>query len=206
MLPVPLHLDRRPAARVFVLALAAMLFCGAAVPSPGDAQRIDTVRVGPDAPRGPSPVPQPPISPRRAFLSSLAVPGLGQTALDRGVAGAIFVTAEFMSIAMIRKSLADLRIAKAARDSIVVGYQRTGEGLVVLDSLGRPIPVLEPDPLAALVSARRSHLEDWIALLLFNHFFAGADAYVAAHLWEVPVRLSARPSRDGVAFGLELAW
>ena len=41
-----------------------------------------------------------------------------------------------------------------------------------------------------LVDARRSHVEDWIAFLLANHLFAGADAYVAAHLWDLPSQIS----------------
>ena len=33
---------------------------------------------------------------------------------------------------------------------------------------------------------RRLHYEDWLAVLVFNHLIAGADAYVAAQLWDLP--------------------
>jgi hypothetical protein len=149
----------------------------------------------------------PPVTPRRAFLLSLAVPGLGQAALDRGTAGAVFVAAEAVSIAMIRKSLHDLRLAKAAPDSVIIDYRRDGEGLVELDpETGLPIPIYEPNQLAPRVSARRSHLEDWIVLLVFNHFFAGADAFVAAHLWEVPARVSLQTGPHDVTLAVRVAW
>jgi len=35
-----------------------------------------------------------------------------------------------------------------------------------------------------LIKARRTHYEDWIALLVINHLISGADAYVAANLWD----------------------
>ena len=34
------------------------------------------------------------------------------------------------------------------------------------------------------IKARRTHYEDWIAAIVFNHLFSGADAYVAANLWD----------------------
>src|SRR5688572_9527137 len=50
-------------------------------------------------------------------------------------------------------------------------------------------------PLAGRVRARKQHVEDWVALLIFNHLFAAADAFVAAQLWDVPARVSV--TRDG---------
>ena len=174
------------------------------------AQVADSARVGVAAPpRTPTRADslRPPISPRRAFLSSLLVPGSGQAALDRGVSGTVFVTTEVVSLFMIGKSLDDLRRAKAAPDSIIVGYEEDESGEVIIDpETGEPIPILEPGNLAARVSARRQHLEDWIALLIFNHFFAGADAYVAAHLWEVPARVSLDRGPRGLGISVRVAW
>lgn len=172
-----------------------------------EAQRTDTARVAAQQPRAARDTLGPPISPRRAFLLSLAVPGLGQAALDRGTAGAIFVATEAASIAMIRKTLHDLRLAKAAPDSIVVDYERDGSGLIVIDpQTGLPTPIYEPHLLVSRVRARRTHLEDWIVLLVFNHFFAGADAFVAAHLWEVPARVSMTAQPGGLALAVRVAW
>ena len=67
-------------------------------------------------------VPQPPISPRSAFLSSVLLPGYGQSRLDRGEAGVLFVLVEAISLTMIQKSAADLRQARRfENDSLVLG-------------------------------------------------------------------------------------
>jgi hypothetical protein len=45
---------------------------------------------------------------------------------------------------------------------------------------------------------RREH-EDWIVLLVFNHLFAGLEAYVSAHLADFPgdLRFQAVPGGVG---------
>jgi hypothetical protein len=53
---------------------------------------------------------------------------------------------------------------------------------------------------ADLVRTRQLHVEDWLAVLAFNHLFAGADAFVAAQLWDIPVRMTAAPSQNGPLF------
>jgi hypothetical protein len=135
----------------------------------------------------------PPISPRRAFLSSLLVPGSAQVTLRRPTAAAIFVLVEAASLAMIRKSLSDLQLARhLSRDSVIVAYRPGDDGV--------PVPVKEPGPFSEdLVHARKTHFEDWVALLIFNHFFAGADGFVAAHLWDVPADLALEARPRGVA-------
>ena len=191
-------------------ALTAALTLIVAIPLPSQAQVADSARAGvPAQPAVPTRADslRPPISPRRAFLSSLLVPGSGQAALDRGVSGTVFVTTEILSLFMIGKSLDDLRRAKAAPDSIIIGYQTDASGEIIIDpETGEPIPIRQPGNLAARVSARRQHLEDWIALLIFNHFFAGADAFVAAHLWEVPARVSLDRVPRGAGISVRLAW
>jgi hypothetical protein len=49
---------------------------------------------------------------------------------------------------------------------------------------------------------RREH-EDWIVLLVFNHLFAGLEAYVSAHLTDFPGDLSLRAVPGG--FGASLS-
>src|SRR5688500_13905987 len=137
--------------------------------------------------------PRAPLTPKRAFLYSLAVPGSAQTILGRPRTAAFFVTVEALSIAMARKSANDLRDAKRhARDSLVVSYRTDPvTGLAVLDSLGRPVPTgFLPNDRATRVPARRTHFEDWIATLIFNHLISGAEAYVSAHLWELSADIS----------------
>jgi hypothetical protein len=205
--------SRRPAHAA--LAAAAMLLL--AVAEPGAAQVTDSARTGVRAPRAAAPdsivfgVRR--VSPRNAFLRSLAVPGWGQTSLDRGVAGGIFVMVEAMSAAFIIKSKRDLDRAKDARsDSVFVGWERDEEGNTVwiVDPVtGDSMPSLQfaRNPLAQRIKARRQHLEDWIALLIFNHLFSGADAFVAAHLSDLPPRISVRrDERGAMRIGATVTW
>jgi hypothetical protein len=56
------------------------------------------------------------------------------------------------------------------------------------------------------VHTRQAHVEDWIALLVANHIFAGADAFVSANLWDIPARLSIRVVPGGGTVGASLDW
>ena len=59
---------------------------------------------------------------------------------------------------------------------------------------------------STLVRARRLHLEDWIAVIAFNHLFAGAEAFVSANLWDLPTEVSARSTDRGPALAVTVAW
>jgi hypothetical protein len=136
----------------------------------------------------------PPITPRRAFLYSALLPGLGQSRLDRGSSGALFAAVELSALVMVRRSGADLREARRFRaDSLPANFVVSGGKLV-----GQGTLVTRYDD--ELVRTRRLHVEDWLAVIAFNHLFAGADAFVAAQLWDVPVKLSAAPLRGGPLF------
>lgn len=199
------------------------------------AQQTDSARVGATTTLRPAPrdTTGPPTSPRAAFLRSLLIPGWGQGALDRGQIGAVFAITEFVSIAMAAKSARALREARQFNgDSVIIGYQPPGANGPVIrnpmtgaleaavcergspfvdqafaDSTGGAAPIrCQTRYNADLVRARKSQVEDWIALLLFNHLFAAADAFVAAHLWDLPARVSVRPSDGGVAVMARVAW
>ena len=49
----------------------------------------------------------------------------------------------------------------------------------------------------AYVRTRRLHYEDWLAVVIFNHLFAGADAFVAAQLWDLPGKVAVRRTPTG---------
>jgi hypothetical protein len=158
---------------------------------PAAAQRVDSARVAarPAAvDTSTRPVPAPPLSPRRAFLYSLLLPGYAQSALGRPTAGALFALSEAIAISMLRESKADLNEARRLRsDSLVV---------IGVDANGTPITRLSYYS-DGLIAIRRGHVEDWVAFLVANHLFAGADAYVAAHLWDLPAQISVAPGRSG---------
>lgn len=176
---------------------------GLALPAVATAQRADSARA--------AVVPRPaavvdtarstnarsPLSPRRAFLYSLAAPGYGQTVLGRPTAAAIFVFAEALAAVMIFESSASLREARRlTRDSLV--YVRS-------EPDGKPIFAPAPFP-PTLVRSRQAQVEDWIAVLVANHLFAGADAFVAAHLWDVPIRIAPRPASRSMHVGTRFPW
>jgi hypothetical protein len=138
----------------------------------------------------------PPISPRRAFLYSAVVPGMGQTLLGRPRAAGLFVLSELIAAVMIRETGAELREARAlVADSVFLTTRADGTPLFGSGAFTRE-----------LVRARQAHLEDWIAFLLANHLFAGLDAYVAAHLWDVPLHVGARPAAGRFRLTATFGW
>ncbi|MEO6331456.1 MAG: DUF5683 domain-containing protein [Gemmatimonadaceae bacterium] len=182
-------------AAIFALLLATVFA------SPSAAQRPDTLRsprpiridiLRPDsgtqvaAPAGPR------ISPGGAFLQSLLIPGRGQITLGKRNASRFYIAVEALGIGMTIKSLKDLREAKrGAGDSTAIEFKVdpvTGDSTPTKFEPSRFTP--------ELINARRTHVEDWVALIIFNHLLSAADAYVAANLWDFPasVSLKARPA------------
>ncbi len=165
------------------------------------AQNVDSAKVGvrltpSDSAR--KMLPHPPLSPRRAFLYSLALPGYSQAVLNRPTAGALFVLTESIAIAMLRESSAELREARRFQtDSVVViGFDpATGAEIKAVSGYTQH-----------LVDVRRSHVEDWIAFILANHLFAAADGYVAAHLWDLPTQISIERRPAGTVVAAKLRW
>ena len=164
--------------------------------TPADTARKGVARAPADSAR--KPLPKPPLSPRRAFLYSLAIPGYSQAVLGRPTAGALFVLTEAIAISMLRESQADLNEARRFQsDSLVtIGFD---------PGTGAPIPAVNAYT-KRLVDVRRSHVEDWIAFIIANHLFAGADGYVAAHLWDLPTQISVEPSHAGVVVAARIQW
>lgn len=147
---------------------------------------------------------KPPLSPTRAFLYSFALPGFGQSKLDRGTSGALFASVELAAMTMVRRSNAELQEARRYRvdtlpSDFAVTVTSTG---VTLTKNG----VFTNRYSADLIRTRRLHVEDWLAVLAFNHLFAGADAFVASQLWDVPVSISAIPRSNGAMLVATVRW
>lgn len=141
---------------------------------------------------------KPPITPRRAFLYSFLAPGYSQSVLGRHKAAMAFLFVEAVSVVMIRESAADAHEARRMlNDTVVVSYGPKGV----------PAETSGPRFSGAEVRTREAHVEDWVALLVANHLFAGADAFVAAHLWDVPAHLGFRVlPGHGAAISASLKW
>ena len=185
-----------------IAAVAGIVVLSLGAPRPLHAQRADSAQAGVRRSAADSirkaKIPKPPLSPRRAFLSSLLLPGYSQSVLGRPTAGALFVLTESIALVMLRESAADLRQAKRFQtDSLVViGYEQPA---------GTPITQVSAYN-ERLVNVRRGHVEDWIAFLVANHLFAAADGYVAAHLWDLPTQISVQPRHDGTALAARISW
>lgn len=203
--------------------VVALLVAGVALAAgPARAQQADSARVGPRPTPTPSPTVEraagasrppaarafdpnkvPPLAPGAAFLRSALLPGLGQAALNRPVAGAVFFVAEAFSLAMWRKASYDLREARRfGGDTTVIATFTTANGREVLDSLGRPVGntfVRNRWGQGNIGAARSTFREDWIAAVVFTHLIAGIDAFVAANLWDLPAQVSLRPAPMGGA-------
>jgi hypothetical protein len=159
-------------------------------------QRADTAVVDTVGPR---PEILPPISPRRAFLYSLFLPGYSQSILGRNRAGSMQLAFEAVSLTMIRISAADVREARrTVADSIPVSF---------VNSEGQPSIRFERTPFSSsLLRSRRSRLEDWIAVLMANHLFSAADGYVSALLWDLPAEVAATATPHATTLALKIGW
>ncbi|MGQ0767524.1 MAG: hypothetical protein ACT4OZ_17900 [Gemmatimonadota bacterium] len=191
-------MTRRSQAAVLLLALGA---------ATAEAQPPARPPQSPQVPAPSADTLRPPISSRRAFLYSLAVPGWGQARLGRPSAAAVYAGFEMIAIAMLQKTRARVHEAERGhRLTRVNSWRVDGTGRPVFDSTGAPIALDSvPSPYVpedgeegrGLLKARKLQVEDWITLLIFNHLFSAADAFVAAQLWDLPKRLELRTLPSG---------
>ncbi|MBI3567439.1 MAG: hypothetical protein HY084_04445 [Gemmatimonadetes bacterium] len=153
----------------------------------------------------------PPITPKRAFFYSVAIPGLGQSSLRRFKSGAGFFLMEAFALAMLHRSADDLRIAKSfQRDSVPATYVTDPNTGAVQLANGVPVVATwQPSGYTAdLIQARKLQVEDWMAVVIFNHLIAGTDAFVAAQLWDIPARVALRavPLPRGTGVGVSVGY
>jgi hypothetical protein len=133
----------------------------------------------------------PPIRPKTALFRSLLVPGWGQASLDRGTAGATYFAIEAGSIAMLIFAKKELVVAKrAARDSTFLNDSTLGP----------------PPELGGRVRVRSQQVQDWAALIFFNHLFSAADAFVSAHLWDVRVQVHGGQELRSAGVSATIPW
>lgn len=120
-----------------------------------------------------------PMSPGRAFLKSLVIPGWAQSELGSPVRGGIYFALEAGSLWMYYKSAQKLEEAEEVQ------------------RIQRRAGILAPEARLPLVRDRENQAEDWLTLSIFWLFFSGADAFVAAHLADFDVHVGAVPRPDG---------
>ncbi len=153
------------------------------------------------------------ISPAKAFLRSLLVPGWGEASAHSYVRGGIFFAIETVSDYMLIKTIAKLNSAKSwenVRRTFVTDsfWTRAGQDSVFADSIARRGGLeLAIDSVPAvrdahgLVRSRKKQREDWITLAIFWTLAGGADAYINAQLSDFPTAIQIEPRSGG---GLEI--
>jgi len=148
------------------------------------------------------------LSPRQALVRSLLVPGLAQYQLYRPKAAALFVATEIGAIGMAVKSKLDLDEATAARRDTTIEVVLSNGQPVIDPETGLPktIGVPKNKNLADRRRARRTHLEDWLAAIVFNHLFSGADAWVAANLADFNTNVNVTAAGRGISVAAYIAW
>ena len=80
------------------------------------------------------------------------------------------------------------------------------EGLTVGMSIkaSHQLSYLESIGDSARSAGKRQELQDWVVLLVFNHLFAAAEAFVSGNLWDFPVDLESRAVPGGVGIGVRI--
>ncbi|HEV2669868.1 MAG TPA: hypothetical protein VGU74_02155 [Gemmatimonadales bacterium] len=57
---------------------------------------------------------------------------------------------------------------------------------------------------AGSLDLKRQEVQDWLVLWIFNHLFAGAEAYVSAHLQDFPPDLKVQAMPNGIGVTVPL--
>ena len=112
------------------------------------------------------------LKPFAAAWRSLLIPGWGQAALGRDVAGATLASWEGVTIMMTLKARQELHY-----------LEQSGSGNV---------------------QAKRQQVQDWLVLWIFNHLFAGAEAFVSGHLQDFPKELHVQPFPGGIGVSVPI--
>jgi hypothetical protein len=149
------------------------------------------------------------VSPRGAMIRSFLLPGWGQAAVGSYFRGGIFFTIEGSSWYMLLRTLARYNQAKQVLSRVEGLAMDSLDILIAMDTaaarrLGDPSAYAAAVTNAsgvirsrALVNSRRQQRQDWITYTLFFTLMSGVDAYVNAHLKDMPVDISSRVQPDG---------
>lgn len=180
--------------------------------APAMAQQVDREppAVQPDSAQ-PDSASGPPVSPRGAFLRSMAVPGWGHALVGSYARAGFYVTVQGGTAWMLVKTESRRRTALDLLElrSREADSRLRAQGLTP-DSAALRV-ASDPEVVAAqeLVDARGQQREDWLALGIALIFLAGVDAYVSAHLADFPepLHLTVAPAGEGrVELGLSIPW
>lgn len=135
------------------------------------------------------------VTPRGAFIRSLAVPGWGHVASRSYARAGFYVTALSGSLWMLQQAVVRrdeaASFAQTERELAMSRLMAAG-----MEDPGELEAALEDDDLVLardeLVEARDGQVEDWAAVSIFLVLIGATDALVAAHLADFPEPLALR--------------
>jgi len=111
--------------------------------------------------------------------------------------GATMLAMESLSIVMVRESALGVHRAGRAETRWTVVQ------VAFVDATGSPAARFERTRSRPRSSEHgKGHVEDWVAVLVANHLFAGTDALVAALLWDLPAEVAVSGERRSTNVGL----
>jgi len=148
-----------------------------------------------------------PVSPRGAFLRSLALPGWGHLAVDAPGRAAFYVAAQGGTAWMLGKSILRRSSARRFRDEEfrMVRDELQAQGIQSPDTLRvRALGDARVERWQELVDIRGDQVEDWVALGIFLSLLGATDALVAAHMADYPDPLTFDVVPRGRVGGWEL--
>ena len=180
------------------LVFLSVLLGGPALPGPGG--RLEARQAGTDSPDAdtvalPEAAAPEVVTPRGAFIRSLAVPGWGHVASRSYARAGFHVTALSGSLWMLQQTVVrrDEAASFARIERELATSRLMAAGVEDPDELDA---ALENDDVVlardALVEARGGQVEDWTALSIFLVLLGATDALVAAHLADFPEPLALR--------------
>jgi hypothetical protein len=157
------------------------------------------------------------LTPGRAFVRSLLVPGWGQFSQGAKVRGSVYASLQGASAFMLVKTQLKINDARdqvetlrgLAIDSMRADAAERQDTALIRKLADPDTARIRADSTAAvadkqsLTDARKRQREDWIAQAIFFTLASGVDAFVGAHLSDFPGTVSAQPLRHG---GVRIDW
>lgn len=195
------------------LLTGSLVICSLLAAAPAHAQRVTPARDTTTTPAQDTTKHY--LSPGKAFLRSVLIPGWGQFSVGAPRRGVVFVTLQSASWYMLVKTLKKVSEANDFADAhlktatpIVTDTLRA---MMTRDtSLNRRwsnpdtfqvalLNALDTTSIVrsarALVNSRNEQRQDWITYTLFLTLASGVDAFIAAHLADFPATIT--PRRNG---------
>jgi len=143
-----------------------------------------------------------PVTPSKAFLRAVLVPGWGHASIGTHTRAGFYFALEATTAYGLLRTRTRLNEVTARADfrESVLREDLAAQGIVEFDEIESALEAdARLDNLRDLEDSRRQQREDWAALGIFLLLLSGADAFVSAHLQDFPepIQIEAMPVGNG---------